>query len=124
MRTASVRCYEGSFAGQSEMIKLIIAAVVFFVSSSAFSGVTCTPDRDKNGKIKRSSYQVKKFKKIHPCPVTLKSTGSCKGYVVDHIKPLCACGEDRPENMQWQTLAESKKKDILERRMCRGVGDD
>jgi len=38
--------------------------------------------------------------------------------VVDHVKPLCAGGADRPRNMQWQTLAESKKKDIQERRLC------
>jgi hypothetical protein len=38
---------------------------------------------------------------------------------VDHIKPLCAGGADRPTNMQWQTVAEGKKKDKKEREMCR-----
>jgi hypothetical protein len=39
--------------------------------------------------------------------------------VIDHIKPL-ACGEpDVPSNMQWQTIAEGKAKDKVERIGCR-----
>lgn len=56
----------------------------------------------------------------HPCPSTGKTKGRCPGYVVDHIKPLCAGGSDKPSNMQWQTTAESnKKKDQLEREQSR-----
>ena len=43
------------------------------------------------------------------------------GYVVDHIVPLCACrGDlkcisqlDQPENMQWQSETDGKRKDKL-----------
>jgi len=42
-----------------------------------------------------------------------------KGYVVDHIVPLACGGSDTPSNMQWQTVAEAKAKDKVERRGCR-----
>lgn len=42
----------------------------------------------------------------------------CKGYVIDHVKSLACGGADRPENMQWQTVAEGKAKDKWERREC------
>jgi hypothetical protein len=57
--------------------------------------------------------------KKHSCPATGKTRGACPGYVVDHIKPLCAGGADHPSNMQWQTVKEAKKKDRREREMCR-----
>lgn len=37
-----------------------------------------------------------------------------KGWIVDHIKALCVGGSDTPANMQWQTIAEAKKKDRVE----------
>ena len=49
----------------------------------------------------------------HPCPATGKSYGACKGYVIDHIKPLQRGGADDPSNMQWQTTA-AKAKDKIE----------
>jgi hypothetical protein len=66
----------------------------------------------------RDVHQRALFIKAHPCPANGKTRGSCPGYVVDHIKPLCAGGPDRPSNMQWQTVAEAKKKDRVERQMC------
>jgi hypothetical protein len=41
------------------------------------------------------------------------------GYVVDHIRPLACGGSDTPSNMQWQTVAEGKAKDKIERVGCR-----
>ena len=71
------------------------------------------------GKTSRDPHQRAAFVKQHPCPSTGKTRGACPGYVVDHIKPLCAGGADRPSNMQWQTVAEAKKKDREEQKMCR-----
>lgn len=59
------------------------------------------------------------FQREHPCPATGASRGACPGYVVDHIIPLCAGGEDRPENMQWQIRADGLEKDRHEHRLCR-----
>ena len=59
------------------------------------------------------------FVKANPCPATSQSRGACPGYVVDHIKPLCAGGADHYTNMQWQIVADAKVKDAEERRMCK-----
>jgi len=67
----------------------------------------------------RSHAAVAKFKASHPCPANGASRGKCPGYVVDHVKPLCAGGADAPSNMQWQTVADGKAKDRLERQECR-----
>ena len=40
------------------------------------------------------------------------------GYIVDHIVPLACGGPDTPANMQWQTVAEAKAKDKVERKNC------
>lgn len=67
------------------------------------------------------SHQAKaEFAKANPCPATGKpSSKGCKGYVIDHIRPLCAGGSDHPSNMQWQTVDDAKRKDKDERRECR-----
>jgi len=70
----------------------------------------------------RDPHQRALFVKHHPCPATGKTRGACPGYVVDHIKPLCAGGADRPSNMQWQTREEAKIKDRRERKMCGAYG--
>jgi len=70
--------------------------------------------RDKNGHIARSEHAKNEFKKSHPCPSTGKSSGSCPGYVIDHIKPLKRGGVDDPSNMQWQTKEAAKAKDKVE----------
>jgi hypothetical protein len=51
----------------------------------------------------------------------MKQTGfphGRSGYVIDHIVPLACGGADAPSNMQWQTVAEGKAKDHVERRGC------
>jgi hypothetical protein len=66
----------------------------------------------------RDPHQRALFVKSHPCPANGATRGRCPGYVVDHIKPLCAGGSDHPSNMQWQTVADGKLKDREERKMC------
>ncbi len=67
---------------------------------------------------KRSQSAKIEFKQQHPCPATGSTKGSCHGYVIDHIKALACGGADRPENMQWQTVAAGKVKDKWERKEC------
>lgn len=59
-------------------------------------------------------HQRSAFVHSHPCPSTGKTSGRCPGYIVDHVKPLCKGGADRPSNMQWQTEADAKRKDKWE----------
>jgi hypothetical protein len=61
------------------------------------------------------------FMKMHPCPANGYTRGKCPGYIMDHIKPLCAGGADRWSNMQWQIVAEAEVKDREERRTCASV---
>jgi hypothetical protein len=67
----------------------------------------------------RSEATRRAFQRQHPCPSTHLKTGSCPGWIMDHVVPLCAGGPDTPENMQWQTVHDAKIKDVEERRMCR-----
>ena len=69
----------------------------------------------------RSKAERAAFLRANPCPVTGKARGACPGYVVDHIRPLCAGGPDQPSNMQWQTVAAAKIKDRDEWRECRAL---
>jgi hypothetical protein len=75
--------------------------------------LTCLPS------LSRDPSQVREFRRHNPCPSTLRYTGRCTGYVVDHVIPLCAMGPDLPSNMRWQEYRESLIKDAEERRVCR-----
>jgi hypothetical protein len=66
----------------------------------------------------RDPAKVRAFRKTHPCPKTGMLTGSCPGYVIDHIKPLCFGGADDPSNMAWEETAASYIKDNFEREAC------
>ena len=70
---------------------------------------------DSRGRIKRSTAAKNAFQREHPCPSNGKTKGGCPGYVIDHISPLECGGRDDPSNMQWQTIAEGKAKDKVER---------
>jgi len=84
---------------------LLLVALVFT------PGATADTKRSQSAKIE--------FKKQQPCPATGATKGPCKGYVIDHVKPLACGGEDKPSNMQWQTVSEAKAKDKWERKECR-----
>lgn len=100
---------------------LLACVVSALLVTCNYAEAVCQPVRDAHGKIKRSSYQLYKFKKQHPCPATGQSYGKCPGYVIDHIIPLACCGVDRPSNMQWQTVADARAKDKIERKQCGGT---
>ena len=71
-----------------------------------------------DARIKRSQSAKVEFKLANPCPATGARKGPCKGYVIDHVKPLACGGADAPVNMAWQTIAEGKAKDKWERKGC------
>jgi len=88
-----------------------IAAMIAALIAAAYS-------LPADAAIKRSQSAKVAFKASHPCPANGATKGPCKGYVIDHIKPLACGGADKPENMQWQTVAEGKAKDKWERKGC------
>ena len=59
------------------------------------------PLRDSNGVIKRSSAVLTAYRKVHPCPVTGKSSGTCPGWAINHVIPLAKGGCDSVSNLQW-----------------------
>ena len=59
------------------------------------------------------------FRLENPCPVTGKTAGPCKGYVVDRVIPLFCGGADEASNLQWLTLAQAKEKARWEKIGCR-----
>src|SRR5207302_1228766 len=63
----------------------------------------CT--RDSHGRIARSRTATASFRRTHPCPATGKTSGPCRGYVIDHVQALKHGGIDAPGNMAWQTTA-------------------
>lgn len=97
------------------LLAVAVACLPVHATSHADDGI----QRDQHGRIARSAAAKYQFQKDHPCPATGQVARPCPGHVVDHIIPLCAGGADRPENMQWQQLAESKIKDRQERQACR-----
>jgi hypothetical protein len=72
--------------------------------------------RGHHDRIHRDPAQRREFMRENPCPGGFDrgSTKRCRGWVVDHVKPLKRGGADRPWNMQWQTRAEAKAKDRWE----------
>lgn len=71
------------------------------------------------GAAERSSKVRREFQLANPCPSTGKTTGPCVGWVKDHRIPICAGGPDTIENLMWQEVEEAKRKDRLERSICR-----
>lgn len=80
----------------------------------------CLASSTTDARTARSHSAKRDFVAVHPCPATgSHKVKRCLGYVIDHIKPLCAGGPDAPHNMQWQTVSDAKVKDRWERQLCR-----
>ena len=82
-------------------------------SSGSKKSTEVTVGRASNGHIKRSEQAKHDFRRRTGYP------HGRPGYLSDHILPLACGGADAPSNMQWQTVAEAKAKDRVERQECR-----
>ena len=69
--------------------------------------------------IQRSKAEVRQFRFSNPCPATGRHSGACPGWAVDHVKPLCAGGEDKSGNMQWIENPDHRFKTLVDTRECR-----
>jgi hypothetical protein len=63
-----------------------------------------------HGHIKRSEQAKDEFMHSHPCPSTDRTSGSCPGYVIDHVVPLKRGGADEATNMRWLTVEDATDK--------------
>lgn len=83
------------------------------------------PARDADGRISRSTQVLAEFQRLHPCPSTGKTFGSCPGWSKDHVIPLVCGGCDAVGNLQWlpheiKSASGTLPKDRWERRVyCR-----
>jgi hypothetical protein len=69
--------------------------------------------------VQRSKAEVRAFRAENPCPATSRRSGACPGWAVDHIRPLCAGGEDKGSNMQWIEATDHRFKTLVDTRECR-----
>ena len=90
---------------------------------AAATGKTASAGKKSAAPAKKSpkaNCQVKR--RTAPRVAFMRKTGyphGRPGYRVDHIVPLACCGADDPSNMQWQTIAQAKAKDKVERIGCK-----
>lgn len=107
---------------------LVVACFLSFASSLIYAGPLdetryCYPiARDVNGVIIRSSTVISTFKRIHPCPSTGLTYGSCPGWQVNHVIPLACGGCDSVSNLDWmpveiKTCAQWYCRDRFERKI-------
>ena len=60
------------------------------------------PRRDASGSIIRRADVIAAYKKVHPCPSTsLYGPGACKGWALNHDKPLACGGCDSVSNLSY-----------------------
>lgn len=69
--------------------------------------------------IARSPAEVRAFRAEYPCPSTGRTRGACPGWQVDHVRPLCAGGEDKASNMHWLSIVDHRFKTLVDVRECR-----
>lgn len=62
------------------------------------------PARTADGKIRRSPSVLADFQRMHPCPSTGLTIGSCPGWGRDHVLPLALGYCDVTWNLQWLPL--------------------
>ena len=91
---------------------------IAYIAAMAAALIAAVYSLPADASIKRSQSAKIEFKASHPCPANGATKGPCKGYVIDHVKPLACGGADKPENMQWQTIADGQAKDKWERIGC------
>jgi hypothetical protein len=86
-------------------MKFLLAALLFFQQPATFP-YKYTPNASRSMKVRYAFMRQTGYPKGR------------KGWVVDHVIPLCAGGADAAHNLQWQEYQESKRKDVVELRLC------
>lgn len=85
-------------------------AIIFIAACAISTGASAEYTRSKKA--------LRSFVNQQACPATGLHRLPCKGWVIDHVKPLACGGADAVENLQWQTREDAKAKDKWERKEC------
>lgn len=98
-------------------IKLFVYTLLAVLAAFVIS-FFLVPNADS--RIVRSRAPLLEYRKNNPCPATgkLEIYTPCKGYVLDHKRPLCSGGLDAASNLVWEEYKESKLKDKQEIKLC------
>ena len=109
-----------SSVGRMGVVHTLAAVVAGIFGASLFAWGLMETSRppEPKPKPKATLRQQELFAKRHPCPASGKVQATCPGYVVSYVKPLCAGGVDRVSNMQWRTIADAKKQEREDRKVC------
>lgn len=86
--------------------------------AAALALLALTVAADADAAVKRSAKVRADFVRMAACPATRLHRLPCKGWIIDHVVPLCAGGPDTTANMQWQTIPDARAKDRIEKRQC------
>jgi hypothetical protein len=100
-----------------KMGKIIVLYLLSAIVTA--SAVDKELQRDIDGKLHRSQSTLVQFQKLHPCPSTGKTTGSCPGYTRDHFIPMACGGPDIPSNLMWSEHNWALLRDKEEWHLCR-----
>lgn len=87
----------------------ILTLLLILVANSAYADAPCLKPTKRHASVHKKFLVMTGYPHGRP------------GYVVDHIVPLCACGLDTVENMQWQTATDAAIKDAQERIQCQAL---
>ena len=105
-------------------LPLFAAAVLLGLCTSVFAqALTETrycgpPRRDAAGVIIRRADVIAAYKWIHPCPSTgLYGPGACKGWALNHDKPLACGGCDSVSNLSYMRADAKAIVDSYERKI-------
>lgn len=87
----------------------------------AVAGTIAAAAESADAATRRSMSERAAFQRENACPITGRHRGACPGWEIDHVRPLCAGGPDRRENMQWLDVPRHREKSKADRRLCRSL---
>lgn len=106
-------------------MKILIAVTLsMFLATTVSADIRCceTPQRYKDGRLKRSASVLEAFKILYPLPAGFNRAD----YQIDHAVPLACGGRDIVENLLWmhkkaKTCAGDYCQDRIEMQVMCGI---
>lgn len=83
------------------MLSVVLVSAIVTVAPLDEARYCGDPVRDARGQIVRSAAVIGAYRKLVACPSTLKFTGACPGWALNHTWPLVCGGCDSVSNLAW-----------------------